>query len=79
MFLQHFEDLVVGHFRARGIDIMAACKAYMEGVVVGRPLNNEADKVKCPSDFKQGVKKMMTVLIKLFTNNGSKDLEKFLA
>ncbi|KAL9677919.1 hypothetical protein QQ045_015756 [Rhodiola kirilowii] len=74
----HFEDLVVGHFRARAHDIMAACKAYLKGVAVGSPLNIEADKGKCSSEFKQGVTKMMTVLIKLFTNNGSTDLEQFL-
>uniref|UniRef100_A0A7N0U4E9 E2 ubiquitin-conjugating enzyme n=1 Tax=Kalanchoe fedtschenkoi TaxID=63787 RepID=A0A7N0U4E9_KALFE len=73
-----FEDLVVGHFRAKAHDILAACKAYTEGVIVGSALNGECEKGKCSSDFKEGVSKMMSVLIKLFTNNGSKDLEQFL-
>uniref|UniRef100_A0A7N0TJH8 E2 ubiquitin-conjugating enzyme n=1 Tax=Kalanchoe fedtschenkoi TaxID=63787 RepID=A0A7N0TJH8_KALFE len=74
----HFEDLVVGHFRVRAHDIMAACKAYMEGVIVGSALNGEGEKGKCSIEFKQGVTQMMIVLIKLFTSNGSKDLEQFL-
>ncbi|KAL5081651.1 hypothetical protein RYX36_010072 [Vicia faba] len=31
----NFEDLVVGHFYSRAHDILASCKAYMNGVQVG--------------------------------------------
>ncbi|CAI8593123.1 unnamed protein product [Vicia faba] len=32
---KNFEDLVVGHFYSRAHDILASCKAYMNGVQVG--------------------------------------------
>ncbi|CAN0921736.1 Probable ubiquitin-conjugating enzyme E2 25 [Linum grandiflorum] len=33
--MQHFEDLVKGHFNKRANDIMVACKAYTAGAQVG--------------------------------------------
>ncbi|KAK9077167.1 hypothetical protein SSX86_005503 [Deinandra increscens subsp. villosa] len=44
----NFEAFVVGHFRNRALDILKACKAYMEGLQVGSVVDsvyNETEKV----------------------------------
>ena len=41
--MQHFEELVVQHFCCRGHEIVAACKAYTKGALVG---SNIKDGVK---------------------------------
>ncbi|KAL6624721.1 hypothetical protein ACP70R_032042 [Stipagrostis hirtigluma subsp. patula] len=43
---QHFQDLVAGHFRERGRAILAACKYYMEGHMVGSVVPEEDNEGK---------------------------------
>ena len=81
--MQHFEDLVVNHFRNRARDILVACKAYMEGAVVGQVVVKngipEVDRAEggSSSDFKNKLGQMMKILIINFTRNGSTDCEQF--
>ena len=41
--LQHFANLVAGHFRVHGHTILAACKYYMEGNDVGSVVPEEEE------------------------------------
>ncbi|KAJ0110923.1 hypothetical protein Patl1_02251 [Pistacia atlantica] len=81
--LQHFEDLVAYHFRNHAHDILVACKAYMEGAVVGTVVVKdgiiEGGKVEKggSSLFKTKVGQMMNILITNFTKNGSTGCEQF--
>ncbi|GAB4824928.1 hypothetical protein Ancab_007800 [Ancistrocladus abbreviatus] len=81
---KHFEDLVRGHFRIHSDDILSACKAYIEGAEVGSSsINNQVQSSNRAEQsgfegFKASVTKMMKMLITNFTNNGSKDCEKYL-
>jgi ubiquitin-conjugating enzyme E2 O len=47
--LQHFADLVAGHFRVHGHIILAACKHYMEGHDVGSVVPEEEEESDCKS------------------------------
>lgn len=76
--LQHFEDLVAGHFWKRAHDILLACKAYMEGALVGSNVNDEAKKSRVSGEFKANVAIMMNKLVTSFTRNGSSDCDQFL-
>ncbi|KAI5006163.1 hypothetical protein ZWY2020_033406 [Hordeum vulgare] len=40
---EHFGDLVAGHFRERGRTILAACKHYLEGNMVGSEVPEEEE------------------------------------
>ncbi|GAY55730.1 hypothetical protein CUMW_166410 [Citrus unshiu] len=81
---KHFEDLVAMHFRNHAHDILVACKAYMEGAVVGhvniKNGNPEVDQVKWSSskEFKDKLGQMMKILVNNFTRNGSTGCEQFL-
>ena len=82
LFLQHFEDLVAGHFRIHACDILTACKAYMEGAPVGSLVKGKAPDVEAADksmskDFKEAVAKMMNGLVSNFTKYGAKDCEQF--
>ncbi|XP_044502688.1 putative ubiquitin-conjugating enzyme E2 38 isoform X2 [Mangifera indica] len=80
---KHFEDLVAYHFRKCAHDILVACKAYMEGAVVGTVVVKdgviEGGKVEKGGSitFKTKVGQMMNILIANFTKNGSTDCEQF--
>ncbi|XP_057953702.1 putative ubiquitin-conjugating enzyme E2 38 [Malania oleifera] len=78
---KNFEDFVAGHFRCRAHDILAACKAYIDGAEVGSMVKGVqnvegADKGHW-SEFKTTVAKMMNLLITAFTKNGSEGCEQF--
>lgn len=82
---KHFEDFVAAHFRDCARNILAACKAYTEGVPVGSAavgsviedvVQDKAGKRKSV-DFKSTLSKMMNMLITNFAKNGSKDIEQF--
>lgn len=79
--MQHFEDLVVHHFRRRAHDILVACEAYLEGAEVGSEIDK--DKVQkevknsAPSKFKSDVAGMMKLLVRSFVENGSPECESF--
>ncbi|KAE9458112.1 hypothetical protein C3L33_09986, partial [Rhododendron williamsianum] len=81
---KHFEDLVLGHFRKHAQDILAACKAYMEGVQVGCLAGGgvqdvDAGSKSCSTLFKSNLAKYITVLVQTFSLIGAKDCEKFLS
>jgi len=84
--LQHFEDFVAAHFRDCARNILAACKAYTEGVPVGSAavgtviedvVQDKAGKRNKSNDFKSTLSKMMNLLITNFAKNGSTDIEQF--
>lgn len=81
---KHFEDLVIGHFRCHAVDILSACKAYIEGAPVGsvgkgivQDLSATAE--KSSSTFRESVSRMKNGLITLFTKNGANDCDRFRA
>lgn len=79
---QHFENLVAGHFRVHGRDILAACKAYMEGAPVGSVTKGQAPDIKAVEksrsrEFKEAVARMMNGLVTNFTKYGAQDYEQF--
>ncbi|KAK6919571.1 Ubiquitin-conjugating enzyme E2 [Dillenia turbinata] len=80
---QYYEDFVAGHFRERAHDILAACKAYMEGAKVGSYVRGTVQngqvsgREDCPHGFRAAVVKMLNALITNFTRNGSEDCEQF--
>ncbi|RAL45054.1 hypothetical protein DM860_003813 [Cuscuta australis] len=82
---RHFEDLVAGYFQTHAHDILSACKAYMDGAMIGSVTKGEinGDKVGAPEragsseDFKKAISRMMNGLVNNFIKNGAKDCEKF--
>ena len=86
--MQHFEELVLGHFRNRAHAILGACKAYMDGAEVGclvesqpqvQSVNNGNYKAypNVPV-FKNCLAGFLPTLINQFKEIGVKDCEKFL-
>ncbi|XP_004243354.1 putative ubiquitin-conjugating enzyme E2 38 [Solanum lycopersicum] len=81
---KHFEDLVKGHFRCHAVDILSACKAYIEGAPVGSVVNGivqdlSATAEKSSVTFRESVSRMKNGLISLFTKNGANDCDRFRA
>lgn len=80
--LQPFEEFVAGHFRLRAVNILTACRSYVEGHEVGSVVHNVDQSGKSLTDDKKGefqsaVGRMMNTLIAFFTKNGSTDCEVF--
>lgn len=91
---KHFENLVAEHFRIRGRTILAACKAYMDGVQVGCDVKDDDDNDKKEKEaddgeggqsamsamttFTHSVEKLFDDLLMEFTVKGA-DCAKFLA
>ncbi|PNX58398.1 putative ubiquitin-conjugating enzyme E2 25-like protein, partial [Trifolium pratense] len=80
----NFEDLVVGHFYSRAHDILASCKAYMEGVQVGCLVKGGVQDVdegggKSSDKFKADLLKYVKLLVKEFEKLGVKDCKKFIS
>ncbi|KAK4752519.1 hypothetical protein SAY87_021317 [Trapa incisa] len=79
---KHFEDFVTGHFFRRANDILTACKAYMEGSLVGSPVRGvpsiHVGEKDCSSEFQQTLGAYVRILVKAFMEIGVKDCEKFL-
>jgi ubiquitin-conjugating enzyme E2 O len=48
--LQHFADLVAGHFRVHGHTILAACKYYLEGNAIGSVVPEDKEESGCFGD-----------------------------
>ena len=83
MWLQHFEDFVVGHFCNRGRDILVACRAYMDGARVGSVVKGGVKDVNMDDKsysqrFKNSVAVMLILLSRYFTEIGAADSKKFL-
>ncbi|XP_059277109.1 probable ubiquitin-conjugating enzyme E2 25 isoform X1 [Lycium ferocissimum] len=83
---QHFEDFVVGHYFQSCQDILAACKAYMDGARVGSLVRgcvldqngDEGGDKSCSQHFKAMLAGFIPTLIDTFTKIGAKDCDKFL-
>ncbi|XP_045801359.1 putative ubiquitin-conjugating enzyme E2 38 isoform X4 [Trifolium pratense] len=82
---KNFENLVVGHFYSRAHDILASCKAYMEGVqLVGCFVKGGVRDVKKRgrkgSDrFKAALLECVKLLVQDFEKIGVKDCQKFMS
>lgn len=80
---KYFEDFVVGHFRSHAHDILAACKAYMDGAQVGCLVKGLVQDVNgnksCSQVFKTSLAGFLPTLVKELTQIGAKDCEKFLS
>lgn len=80
---KHFEDFVVGHFFKRALEILVACKAYMDGAQVGCLVKggvqdvDEGDK-SCSQNFKATLGAYIKPLVEAFTQIGVKDCEQFI-
>ncbi|KAM1513927.1 hypothetical protein ACFX12_025504 [Malus domestica] len=74
---KYFEDFVLGHFRDRAHNILAACKAYTEGILVGSDITSPNAEKSGSSQFRATVAKMMNTLVTHFTRNGSTDCDEF--
>ena len=82
VWLQHFEDFVMGHFRNRARDILVACKAYMEGAQVGSLVKGGVQDVdvgdrSCSKRFKDSLAGYVDMLVKAFTQIGAEGCEIF--
>ncbi|KAJ0565703.1 putative ubiquitin-conjugating enzyme E2, ubiquitin-conjugating enzyme/RWD [Helianthus annuus] len=72
---KNFEAFVVGHFRNRVVDILTACKGYMDGVQVGCGVGN---KERCCSiEFRNEVAMCIRHLKFGFNKMGATEAEKF--
>ncbi|GAU33715.1 hypothetical protein TSUD_52480 [Trifolium subterraneum] len=81
---KNFEDLVVGHFYSRANDILASCKAYMEGVQVGCLVKGgvqdvDEDGGKSSNKFKADLLGCVKLLVEQFEKIGVKDCQKFMS
>ncbi|KAL1817878.1 hypothetical protein ACET3Z_020452 [Daucus carota] len=80
---KHFEDFVVGHFFKCALDVLVACKAYMDGAQVGCLVKggvqdvDEGDK-SCSQNFKATLGAYLKPLVDAFTQIGVKDCEQFI-
>ncbi|XP_073156548.1 putative ubiquitin-conjugating enzyme E2 38 [Henckelia pumila] len=79
---KHFEDLVSGHFRSHAHAILSACRAYMNGALVGSLVNGSVPGGTATQDigspgFKEAVGRMLNGLISNFTRYGAQDCEQF--
>ncbi|GAB2214935.1 hypothetical protein Droror1_Dr00019304 [Drosera rotundifolia] len=82
--LQHFEDLVTGHFRIRAHDILSACSAYSQGRLVGCDIkmsmsDGNQGNSSASAGFKDKVKGITKKIAAALIENGAKDCEKFQA
>lgn len=81
---KHFEDLVAGHFLKHAHDILEACKAYLNGALVGSFVKGAPGKVDKSSKgnsqkFTMELRGYMKTVIEAFAQIGVKDCEKFLS
>lgn len=69
--MQHFEDLVVGHFRNRALDILLACKACVESDV-------QEEEGSCSTMFKNDVVACIKPLVDAFFKIGVHEASEFI-
>ncbi|XP_021754876.1 probable ubiquitin-conjugating enzyme E2 26 [Chenopodium quinoa] len=80
---KYFEDLVYGHFYQRAHDILAACRAYLDGVEVGsfvkgKTQTTQGKKKTCSQSIKMSLPGYIKSLVEAFTKIGVKGCEKYL-
>nr|AGO67241.1 ubiquitin-conjugating enzyme [Silene vulgaris] len=75
-----FEDLVYGHFYKRAHDILAACRAYLDGVQVGsfEKGKTPTKRSTCSATLRSSLPDYIKNLVQAFTKIGVKDCEKYL-
>ncbi|CAN1231834.1 Probable ubiquitin-conjugating enzyme E2 24 [Linum grandiflorum] len=75
---KHFEPLVEQHIKLRSADILASCKAYMDGAPIARDDQlEERETPKGSSDgFKIMLAKLLPKLVEAFSNIGIDDGQK---
>ncbi|CAH2059539.1 unnamed protein product [Thlaspi arvense] len=66
----HFEVLVKDHFTNRAEHVLAACKAYMEGVPVGSSVNLHESSTTNSTGFKIMLSKLYPKLVEAFSDIG---------
>ncbi|KAH7690018.1 ubiquitin-conjugating enzyme E2 O protein [Dioscorea alata] len=71
----HFEDFVKDHFRRRGLHILKACEAYMDGCMIASLTTNASMTEKsreqpCSIGFKLMLAKMIPRLVSAFSELG---------
>ena len=74
MWLQHFEDFVVGHFCNCGRDILVACRAYMDGAPLGSVKGGVKDvnmDDRCSSRRFRNSLAVIDIIVKVFYRNWS--------
>ncbi|KAG7638386.1 Ubiquitin-conjugating enzyme/RWD-like [Arabidopsis thaliana x Arabidopsis arenosa] len=67
---KHFEVLVKDHFTHRAQHVLAACKAYMEGVPVGSSANLQGNSTTNSTGFKIMLSKLYPKLLEAFSEIG---------
>lgn len=66
--MQHFEELVMEHFRKRGEYILKACDAYMKGHLIGSLTKDACSSDTNPNSNSVGFKLMLAKVVpKLFS------------
>lgn len=73
----------MGHFCKHAHDILAACKAYINGAQVGSLVKGGVQDVdrsnkSCSKNFQENVAVLVNMLVQAFSQVGVKDCEKFL-
>jgi ubiquitin-conjugating enzyme E2 O len=67
----------MGHFYSRAHDILASCKAYIEGVQVGVRYVDKGGR-KSSNRFKADLLRYVKLLVQDFNKIGVKDCQKFM-
>ncbi|KAH9622099.1 hypothetical protein KSS87_022877 [Heliosperma pusillum] len=80
---KNFEDLIFGHFYKRAHDILAACRAYLDGVKVGsfekgKTPTSQTKRSTCSVTIQRSLPSYIKNLVQAFTKIGVKDCEKYL-
>ncbi|KAK9077070.1 hypothetical protein SSX86_005405 [Deinandra increscens subsp. villosa] len=73
---KNFEAFVVGHFRNRALDILKACKAYMDGLQVGCIVGNKDS--CCSKEFPNDVASCIPDLIYHLKKIGATEADSFI-
>ncbi|KAG9159620.1 hypothetical protein Leryth_013597 [Lithospermum erythrorhizon] len=81
---KHFEDFVAGHFYSRALDVLLACRAYIEGaqvccIVKGGVQDVDEGGKSCSQEFRHQLAKFVKTLVDAFKLVGVKDLDQFLS
>lgn len=75
LWMQHFEDLVIGHFHNRAVTILTICRGFDKGVPVGCGVNGGEEKGSL--GFRKNVERYMFTLIGALKDIGVGNLDKF--
>jgi ubiquitin-conjugating enzyme E2 O len=68
--VQHFEALVLEHFKKRSKHILFACKAYLEGASIGCGKTEHENQRGTSAGFKIMLAKLFPKLVETFLDKG---------